>query len=215
MMDYATDPETKEYYDKWYFEKFNGKAYCAVFTSNVVEIMYAKAAEKLGLSSDDLKTMMAGSGDANSTSQGLTGTQFAMTSDTWGRKVQAALDNAGIDVQATIDISKMTEQEKKDAVREGKIYPGMVFTYTRANGGYHTGFIESINKDLSWNTIEGNTAVRYDDGSYEIHTVGAHTGDALRSDLHYVCDSTTKVLYWLKKLGYSEETVNALIYGTY
>ena len=215
MMDYATDPETKEYYDKWYYEKFNGKAYCSVFTSNVVELMYAKAADKLGLSADDLKTLMANSGDLNNKSQGLTGTQFACSSDKWGEKVQPALDAAGIDVQATIDITDMTEQERKDAVRNGLIYPGMIFTYKRADGGYHTGFIESINKDLSWNTIEGNTAVTYDDGTSEIHTVGAHRRDGSYEDLAAVNDPTCKVLYWLKKLGYSDEAINALIYGKY
>ena len=215
MMDYATDPETKAYYDKWYYEQFNGKAYCAVFTSDVVGMMYAKAAEKLGLSTDDLRTMMANSGDENNLYQGLTGVKYAGTSDSWGRKVQPALDAAGIDVQSTIDITGMSEQERKDAVRNGLIYPGMVFTYRRADGGYHTGFVESINKDLSWNTIEGNTAIRYSDGTSEIHTVGAHRRDATLEDLSAVNDPTPKVLYWLKKLGYSEEAINGLIYGKY
>ena len=213
MMDYATASSTKEYYDKWYFENINGKAYCAIFTTNVVELMYSQAAQKLGLSEDMLKTMMAGSGDQNNSSQGLTGLQFACASDTWGEKVQPALDLAGINVQSTIDITNMSEQERKDAVRNGDIYPGMVFTYKRADGSYHTGFIESINKDLSWNTIEGNTTVKYSDGTSESHTIGAHKRDATLQDLSAVNDPTPKILYWLKIMGYSDNEINSLIYS--
>lgn len=210
MLDYATDPETKQYYDKWYFENFNGKAYCAVFTSNVVELLYAKAAEKMGLSNDKLKSLMANSGDTNSSSQGVTGMQMAMNSSVWGNKIQDALNNAGINLQATVDISKMTQEERQQAVREGKIYPGMIFTYSEP---YHTGFIESINKDLSWNTIEGNTSVRYSDGRSESHTVGAHTTNATRKSLTAVADPAAKVLYWMYKMGYSIEDISRLLYN--
>jgi len=212
MMDYATDPETKKYYDKWYYEKFNGNAYCAIFTSNVVEILYAKAAEKMGLSSESLKTIMADSGDKNNRIQGVTGLEMSMESDEWGNKIQSALDNAGINVQATVDITKMSKQERIDAVRAGKIYPGMIFTYKGGDGSYHTGFIENINKDLSWNTIEGNTSVTYDDGSHENHTIGAHRRDATLEKLTAVANPTVKVLYWMSQLNYSESEIDSLIY---
>jgi len=199
MLDYATDPATKAYYDKWYYEHFNGKAYCAVFTSNVVEVMYAKVAEKLGL-------------DLNM-SQGVNGNQFSMESQSWGKKIQAELNARGIDTIPTFNFEGMSKAQKAELVRQGMVYPGMVFEYTDHNGSYHTGFIESINDDLSYNTIEGNVQIKYEDGTIENHTVGAKKGGKVEehSTFSGVTDPTVKVLCWLKDLGYPDSQINALL----
>lgn len=214
MMDYATNPETKEKYDKWYYEEFNGKAYCAVFTSDVVKIMYAKAASAMGIDEADLQEFYNVTDKTCPKNRGVGSTLFASSvtgTAAWGNEMQAALNNAGIDVEATVDITKMSAEERKNAVRDGKIYPGMAFTYME-NGRLHIGFVESINADLSWNTIEGNTSVKYDDGTSENHTVGSHRRDTSYADLSTVTDATVKVMLWMKYMGYSQEQIENLIY---
>ncbi|MBQ8635468.1 hypothetical protein IJX73_03855 [bacterium] len=210
MMDYATDPETKKKYDEWYFKEFNGKAYCAIFTSDVVKIMYAKAAQAMGIDETKLQEMYQNTDKTCPKNRGVGSLYFASSvsgTAAWGEEMQTALNNAGINVDATVDITQMSETERKNAVRDGKVYPGMAFTYME-NGRLHIGFVESINADLSWNTIEGNTSV-----NGENHTVGAHKRDALNPDLSTVTDATTKVLYWMKYSGrYSDEEINGLIY---
>ena len=193
---------------KKYYQSQNG-AYCAVFTSEVTEVLYAAVMDKLGLSKSDLQSMMSGLGDTNGNGQSVTGTQMSMESYSWGQKIQAALNQVGINTTASIDITKMTEEEKRNAVREGKIYPGMTFEYKRENGGYHTGFIESINPDLSWNTIEGNTTIKLTNGSTQQHTVGSHASDALSSPITTATNSISKVLVWLVQSGkMTKEEVN-------
>ncbi|MBR6163947.1 hypothetical protein IKQ26_08690 [bacterium] len=192
MMDYATDPATKQKYDAWHAK--NKGAYCAIFTSEVSEIMYAKVLDKLGI---DPKSMNK-YGDQNSSTQGLTGDQMAMAASAWGEKIQPALKALGLTGQATVNLRGMSQSERAELVRQGKIYPGMTFEY---DGGYHTGFIESINKDLSWNTIEGNTAVKYSDGKSESGTVGSHKRDATNSRMYAATDSTIKALIWAYQAG--------------
>lgn len=214
MMDYATDPATKEKYDKWYYEEFNGKAYCAVFSSDVVKIMYAKAAEKMGIDESKLQEFYENADKTCPKNRGVGSLLFASSvagTAAWGNEMQTALNDAGIDVQATVDITSMTAEERKNAVRDGKIYPGMTFTYME-NGRLHIGFVESLNADLSWNTIEGNTFVRYEDGSSESNTVGSHRRDTSFADLSTVTDSTVKVMLWMKYMGYSDEQIENLMY---
>ncbi len=186
MMDYATDSGTRNRYDS----ANHGGAWCAIFTSEVTEKLYAEVAKRLGMSTNQ--------------SQDLGGNQMAMHATAWGKMVQNALSNAGIKQQATINISHMTEQQRKDAVRNGLIYPGMTFEYEEG-GHYHTGFIESINPDLTWNTIEGNST-------------GGKTGqnrrDATYSKLTSVTDSTLKTMYWLVQRGIiTAEEANRRLYG--
>ena len=207
MMDYATDPATKRKYDEWHAK--NKGAYCAVFTSEVSEIMYAKVLDKLGIDPKSMKTF----GDQNSSTQGLTGDQMAMAASAWGDKIQPALDALGLNTQGSINIQGMSEEQKKNLVREGKIYPGMTFEY---NDGYHTGFVESINKDLSWNTIEGNTSVKYDDGKSESGTVGSHKRDATNPRLYALTDSTLKALIWAYQAGrITKEQMQAMTYSAH
>lgn len=205
MMDYATNPATKKKYDEAHAK--NPGAYCAVFTSEVSEIMFSETLKRLGI---DPKTMQT-YGDQNSGTQGLTGDQMAMAASAWGDKLQPALQALGMAGNATIHLDGMSEAQRAELVRQGKIYPGMTFEY---NGGYHTGFIESINKDLSWNTIEGNTAVRYDDGSYESGTVGSHKRDATNMRMYAATDSTLKALIWAYQAGkITKEQLQALTYA--
>ena len=186
MMDYATDSGTRSRYDN----ANHGGAWCAIFTSEVTEQLYAEVAKRLGMST--------------SKSQDLNGNQMAMHAVAWGNMVQSALENAGIKQKANVNISNMTEQQRKDAVRNGLIYPGMTFEY-EANGHYHTGFIESINPDLTWNTIEGNST-----GG----KTGANRRDATYNKLTSVTDSTLKVMYWLVKKGIiTAEEANRRLYG--
>ena len=205
MMDYATNPATKKKYDEAHAK--NPGAYCAVFTSEVSEIMFSETLKRLGI---DPKTMQS-YGDQNSGTQGLTGDQMAMAASAWGDKLQPALQALGMAGNATIHLDGMSEKERAELVRQGKIYPGMTFEY---NGSYHTGFIESINKDLSWNTIEGNTAVKYDDGSYESGTVGSHKRDATNMRMYAATDSTLKALIWAYQAGkITKEQLQALTYA--
>lgn len=205
MMDYATDPATKQKYDQWHAK--NKGAYCAIFTSEVSEIMYAKVLDKLGI---DPKTMKS-YGDQNSKTQGLTGDQMAMAASAWGEKIQPALEALGLTGKATVNLRGMSQSERAELVRQGKIYPGMTFEY---DGGYHTGFIESINKDLSWNTIEGNTAVKYSDGKSESGTVGSHKRDATNSRMYAATDSTYKALIWAYEAGkITLEQLRAMTYA--
>ena len=218
-MDFATNPKTTEQYDKWYYEKFNGKAYCAVFSKDVAMYMYKEVAAAMGIEEADLEAMYQAADKTCPKTRGVGSLNFASSvagTYSWGEEMQAALDQYGIGVNATIDISKMSEQERKDAVRNGKIYPGMAFTYME-NGRLHIGYVESINKDLSWNTIEGNTSIKYSDGASEDHTVGAHKRDATFGDLTGMTDPTVKVLWWIKYMqthnkGYSEVDINNYIY---
>lgn len=214
MMDYATDPSTKAKYDKWYFEEFNGKAYCAVFSSDVVKIMYAKAASAMGIDDEKLKEFYENTDKTCPKNRGVGSLLFASSvagTAAWGNEMQTALNNAGIDVEATVDITAMSKTDRANAVRDGKIYPGMAFTYME-NGRLHIGFVESINADLSWNTIEGNTFVRYEDGSSEGNTVGSHRRDTSFSDLSTVTDATVKVMLWMQYMGYSDEQIESLMY---
>ena len=210
LLDSAVTQETKDYWDQRYAR--NGGAYCAAFTKDITSDFYKKAANALGLNEtffDNLNT----NGDANNSSQGLAGLSFAgsvASNKIWGDKVQSAIDAVGLNVDVTIDITNMSAEERKNAVRDGKIKPGQIFTYME-NGRLHTGFIESINKDMSWNTIEGNTAIRYSDGSYEQNTVGSHVRDTDFGDLTSVTDPTVKVLYWLIASGYSTSDLNSLM----
>ena len=185
MMDYATSPATADAYNK---AKHAG-AWCAVFTSEVTEKLYAIAAKALGI--------------ATNRSQGLNGNQVAMHTSAWGNSVQSDINKAGIKKQATINIGAMSMEERRNAVRNGLIYPGMTFEY-EANGGYHTGFIESINPDLTWNTIEGNT---------KGGVVGTNQRDATNNRLTSVTDTTLKVYYWLlAQKGYSADQINRMLY---
>lgn len=213
MLDYATDPETKKYYDDWYFKEWNGHSYCAIFTSNVTELMYAKVMEKLGLTKDDLKNL-DGYGQLNNGAQGIRGDQMGMHAIQWGNEIQPALDALGINMNATIDITKMSDEERKNAVRNGLIYPGMTFEYKGDDGSYHTGFVESINKDLSWTTIEGNIDIKYDDNAYERHTVGSRTVDSSKKNLAHMTDSTAKALIWAYQQGVlSIDDINSMTYA--
>ena len=212
-MDYATNPETKKYYDEWYFKNWNGHSYCAIFTTNVTELMYAKVMDKLGLTKEDLKNL-DGYGQLNNGQQGINGIQMGMHAIQWGNEIQPALDSLGINMNATLDITKLSAEERKEAVRNGLIYPGMTFEYKDADGGYHTGFVESINKDLTWTTIEGNITVKYDDNSSERHTVGAKTADTSKSNLASMTDSTAKAFIWAYQKGIlSIEQINSMTYS--
>ena len=184
MMDYATSQSTADKYNN----TNHGGAWCAVFTSEVTEQLYAEAARRMGISTDG--------------SQGLNGNQVAMHATAWGNSIQSALTNAGINKQATLNIGAMSMEKRKDAVRKGLIYPGMTFEY-EANGGYHTGFIESINPDLTWNTIEGNT---------KGGVVGTNQRDATNNRLTSVTDTTLKVYYWQLRKGYSKDQINKMLY---
>ena len=183
-MDYATNPETKKKYDALHASNYG--AYCAVFTSDVSEIMYSETLKRLGI---DPKTMST-YGDQNSSSQGLSGDQMAMAASAWGDKLQPALQALGMVGNATVHLDGMSEAERANLVREGKIYPGMTFEY-RENGRYHTGFIESFNEDLSWNTIEGNST-------------GGKTGVNVRTvtnpELSDVVQTTSNVYAWLVRM---------------
>lgn len=213
MLDYATNPETKKYYDDWYFKEWNGHSYCAIFTSNVSELMYAKVMEKLGLTKDDLRNL-DGYGQLNNGAQGIKGNQMGMHAIQWGNEIQPALDALGINMNATIDITKMTTEERKNAVKNGLIYPGMTFEYKGDDGSYHTGFVESINKDLSWTTIEGNIDIKYEDGAYERHTVGSRTVDYTKNNLAHMTDSTAKALIWAYEKGVlTIEDINSMTYA--
>ena len=215
MMDTAIDPKTKEYYDKWYYENMNGGAYCAVFTSEMSEYLYSAVIERLGIN----PSAMNAYGDQNNSSQGLTGDQMSMSAAAWGEKIQPALDALGLNARGTIDVTGMTDEQKADLVRSGKVYPGMTWEYSYYENGklcYHTGFVESINKDLSWNTIEGNTVVKYDDGTSENHTVGSHKKDGLTPHLSSFTDSTLKALIWAYQAGkITEEQMKNLTYSAY
>ncbi len=205
MMDYAINPATKAKYDDAHAK--NPGAYCAIFTSDVSEIMYSETLKRLGI---DPKTMQT-YGDQNSSSQGLSGDQMAMTASAWGDKLQPALQALGMAGSATLHLDGMSEAQRAELVRQGKIYPGMTFEY---NGGYHTGFIESINKDLSWNTIEGNTAVKYSDGTSESGTVGSHKRDATNMRMYAATDSTLKALIWAYQAGkITKEQLQAMTYA--
>ncbi len=175
LMDYATSDGVRNKYDNanW------GGAWCAVFTSDMTEALYAEVAKRIG-----------NNGLSNS-SQGMDGLQMAMHAVAWGNKYQGDLNSLGINKKASIDITHMSEQERKDAVRKGLIYPGMTFEY-ESNGGYHTGFVESINADLTWNTVEGNST-----GG----KIGAHRRDATNQRLSSVTDSTLKIYAWLVQRG--------------
>lgn len=213
MLDYAMDPETKKYYDDWYFREWNGHSYCAIFTTNVTELMYAKVMEKTGLTKDDLKNL-DGYGQLNNGAQGIKGDQMGMHAIQWGNEIQPALDALGINMNATIDITKMTAEERKNAVRNGLIYPGMTFEYKGDDGSYHTGFVESINKDLSWTTIEGNIDIKYEDNAYERHTVGSRTVDSSKNNLAHMTDSTAKALIWAYQQGVlTIDEINAMTYA--
>ncbi len=206
MMDYATNPETKKKYDALHASNYG--AYCAVFTSDVSEIMFAATLDRLGI---DPKTFNS-FGDQNSSSQGLTGDQMAMAASAWGDKLAPALKALGVIGGATVHLDGMSEAQRTELVRQGKIYPGMTFEY---NGGYHTGFIESINKDLSWNTIEGNTSVKYADGKSENGTVGSHKRDATNMRMYAATDSTMKALIWAYQAGkITLEQLRAMTYAS-
>ena len=186
MMDYATSNETRNRYDSTNF----GGAWCAIFTSEVTEKLYAEVAKRLGISTNQ--------------SQGMDGDQVAMHAIAWGNKYQSDFEAIGLKQKATINVTNMTEQQRKDAVRNGLIYPGMTFEY-ESNGGYHTGFIESINEDLTWNTIEGNST-----GG----KTGSHVRDASNNRLSSATDTTLKCMYWLVKKGIiSAEEANKRLYG--
>ncbi len=173
MMDYATSKETRNRYDNTNF----GGAWCAIFTSEVTEKLYAEVAKRLGISTNK--------------SQGMNGNQVAMHAVAWGNLYQKDFDAIGLKQKAAINVTNMTEQQRKDAVRNGLIYPGMTFEY-EANGGYHTGFIESINEDLTWNTIEGNST-----GG----KTGVNVRDASNQRLSSATDTTLKCMYWLVRSG--------------
>lgn len=156
MMDYATNPSVRASYDN------NSKLgeWCAIFTSEVTEAMFQATASGLG------RTLHKGSQD-------LGGSEMAMLAIAYARKHAGEYASAGLTGTPCVDISSMSAEDRKNAVRSGLIYPGMTFEYKNPKtGAYHTGFIESINPDLTWNTIEGNStggksAQHVRDGSYE------------------------------------------------
>lgn len=130
MLEYATSPELKAYWDNWYAaantpEKIAARghkaAYCAMFVSDCVEKTYKQAGISLR----------------------------------FGRSV-GGIRNWGEENNSGIQVSGLSADQRKELVRSGKIKPGMAFTYME-NGRTHTGFIKSINSDFSWETIEGNT----------------------------------------------------------
>ncbi len=209
--------ETKARYDKYYFES-HGYSYCDQFVKNGVDAYYKSVLENMGLTEEQINNYMAY--ESSILSQGginpkyIAGSEYVRecsSTKTWGEDYQKVLDAAGIDHTASLDMTNMTDDQMRQLVREGKIYPGMTFL-TLKNGQYHVGFIESVNKDLTINTIEGNTFIRYADGSSETGTVGSHTHNPADMSLVGLSDINSKVYYWLKMSGYSDEEINRYIY---
>ena len=213
MMDYAINPATKKKYDEAYF---NGSgAYCAVFTSEVSEKLYAEVLKRLGFDPSSVQY-----GDTNA-DKALRTNQMSMSAAPWGNNIQSVLNSLGLNAQGTIDVTGMSDAEKADLVRSGKVYPGMTWEYKHYENGqlvYHTGFVESINQDLSWNTIEGNTTVKYSDGKSEDHTVGSHKRDGFKPYLSSFTDSTLKALIWAYEATEDpekKEKLKNLVYSSY
>ena len=186
MMDHATSDAVRNQYDQTNW----GGAWCAIFTSDMTEALYAEVAKRIGANG------------LSKSSQGLDGLQVAMHAVAWGNKYQGDLNSAGVNKRASVVIRDKNGNlllkdengntvDPKDAVRKGLIYPGMTFEY-ELNGHYHTGFIESINADLTWNTYEGNST-----GG----KCGAHRRDAENQRLTSVTDTTLKVYAWLIQSG--------------
>ncbi len=98
------------------------------------------------------------------------------------------IKNWGEENNSGIQVSGMSAEQRKDLVRSGKVKPGMAFTYMEG-GRMHTGFIKSINADLSWETIEGNTV---DSATGKTKTVAGHTRDIYNADLTSLTDWTVR-----------------------
>ena len=141
MLDYATAESTATKYN----QNAKGQEYCALFTTDNTERLTKEVAQRTG----------------NKLKQGghkLDGTEMGMNAFEWGKTFQSDFNEAGININVNVDLYNMSDEERKDAVRRGLIYPGMTFESRQpVTGHYHTGFIESINPDLTVNTIEGNT----------------------------------------------------------
>ncbi len=225
MLDYATSDEAEDEFESRYAD--TQTQYCSIFTSEITGDMYEAVKEKLqekyDIMDEEFEELMTNELDGNlvyeSSCRGisLTGTNMHGQASYYGDRVQAALDSAELGITATLDMSNMTRSEKEEAVKNGLIYPGMIFDYYDENGRTHTGFIESINEDLTWNTIEGNT---YVDGE-GAKQVGSHNStdssdyqDAY-SRIRYATDVTTKVLYWCKVIAdeYGDEALAEAVEG--
>ena len=210
--------ETKAKYDEYYY-KSKGYSYCDQFVRNGVNDFYASVMKEMGLSDKEIEEFTAKENEilknANINSPYVSGSEYVREcsgTKTWGEDYQKVLDKMGIDMNSAVNITEMSEEERINAVREGKIYPGMTFL-TLKNGQYHVGIVESINKDLSWNTIEGNTYIKYSDGSSETGTVGSHKSDATNTYLQGLSDVMAKVCYWMKMKGYSDSEIKKYIYN--
>ena len=168
MMDNATSNSTVNKYNNTNW----GGAWCAIYTSEMTEALYAEVGRRLGVNLTN--------------NQQLGGSQVAMNSSAYGKLHQSEYSAIGINTKATVDVTNWSEQDKINAVRNGYIHPGMTFQYMK-NGNYHTGFIESFNEDLTWNTSEGNST----GGKW-----GTHVRDANYNKLSDVTDTTLSA-YWL------------------
>ncbi len=209
--------ETKARYDKYFYDS-HGYSYCDQFVKNGVDAFYKSVLKEMGFSQNDIDNMMSYEKSVLNNngidSKYIAGSEYVrecVSTKTWGEKYQSVLDSCGIDLNASVDISSMSEADLKNSIRDGKIYPGMTFL-TLKNGQYHVGFVESINKDMTLNTIEGNTFIKYSDGSSERGTVGSHTHNPADMYLQGASDITAKVFYWMKMSGYSDEEINKRMY---
>lgn len=209
--------ETKARYDKYFYES-NGYSYCDQFVKNGVDAFYQSVLKEMGFSDNEIEKMMSYEKSVLASngidSKYIAGSEYVRecsSTKTWGEKYQNVLNACGIDLNASVDISNMSEADLKNSIRDGKIYPGMTFL-TLKNGQYHVGFVESINKDMTLNTIEGNTFIQYSDGSSERGTVGSHTHNPADMSLQGASDITAKVYFWMKMSGYSDDEINKYIY---
>ncbi len=177
MMDYATNPAVRASYDN----NSSLGEWCAIFTSEITEKMFRTSATGLGISLHD-------------GSQDLGGSEMAMHAISYAKKFAQQYASAGIEGIGGVkgksfvdNFQSMTPEQQRDAVRNGLVYPGMTFEYKNPEtGAYHTGFIESINPDLTWNTIEGNST-----GGKSAQ----HVRDASYEKLADVVDTTFTVYY--------------------